>query len=166
MGGGGAGERGEELIPLPCSIPHPALCIVYLILTTPPPPPLAVRLWKFFRCILVSEISPHSSVLGTEWVFSNPPEELCKAQFAGPHSQTFLIQAVWVWPEILFLSGFLTIALENHWFGAMRLAWAIQAHVRSSGGCLPPCFPTQDCSGSFPGLVFSFHSHAFQYGLD
>ena len=58
-------------------------------------------------------------------MFSNPPEELCKAHFAGPHSQTFLIQAVWVWPEILFLSGFLTIALENHWFGAMRVAWAI-----------------------------------------
>lgn len=38
-GGGGAGKRGEKLIPLPCSIPHPALCIVYLILTTPPPRP-------------------------------------------------------------------------------------------------------------------------------
>lgn len=31
---------------------------------------------------------------------SEPPRELFKAQIAGPHSQSFLIQSFWVGPRI------------------------------------------------------------------
>lgn len=31
---------------------------------------------------------------------SESPQELFKAQIAGPHSQSFLIQSVWVGPRI------------------------------------------------------------------